>query len=256
MKKILTFFCLFFAGITLSAQNSLTITVKDVSFKMIRVQSGTFTMGNDLIFESVNPTHKVTLSTYYIGETEVTQGLWKAVIGDNPSEFRGNNLPVERVSYEDCQEFIRRLNQLTGKKFRLPTEAEWEFAVRGGTKSQGYIYCGDNDLNAVAWRKENAYIYDSDGLHFSTKDAKTKKPNELGIYDMTGNVSEWCSEWSEKLTKSTQSNPQGPSQGSKHVVRGCSWNTDLNRPCFNACRFHANPDVRSEEIGLRLVLVP
>ena len=183
-----------------SSDNTLTITVKGVSFKMIRVQGGTFTMGctSDLetgCLDDEIPPHKVTLSTFYIGETEVTQELWKAVMENNPSYFKGNNKPVEQVSWYDCQEFIRELNQLTGKKFRLPTEAEWEFAARGGTKSAGYIFSGGHDIGSVAWYTENAYDKGENNSDYGTHEVKTKKPNELGIYNMSGNVREWCSDW-------------------------------------------------------------
>ena len=142
-------------------QNVVTISVKGVSFKMVRVQGGTFTMGataeqgGDANGDE-KPAHKVTLSNYYIGETEVTQELWAAVMGSNPSEFKGKRHPVERVTWNDCQTFIKKLNQLTGKTFRLPTEAEWEFAARGGTKSRHYKYAGGNTLGSVAWYDENA----------------------------------------------------------------------------------------------------
>lgn len=241
-------------------QNYTTVTVKGVSFKMIRVQGGTFTMGatseqGSDAYDWEKPAHKVTLSTYYIGETEVTQELWKAVMGSNPSYFKGDNLPVEKVSWDDCQEFIRRLNQLTGKKFRLPTEAEWEFAARGGTKSAGYKYSGSNDINAVAWYTVNAYDKGISSPDYGTHVVKTKKPNELGIYDMSGNVLEWCSDWSGDYTGATQTNPQGASSGSNRVIRGGSWFNNA-RFCRSSDRFYYSPDNRSYDLGLRLVLLP
>ena len=241
-------------------QNYTTVTVKGVSFKMIRVQGGTFTMGatseqGSDAYDWEKPAHKVTLSTYYIGETEVTQELWKAVMGSNPSYFKGDNLPVEKVSWDDCQEFIRRLNQLTGKKFRLPTEAEREFAARGGTKSAGYKYSGSNDINAVAWYTVNAYDKGKSSPDYGTHVVKTKKPNELGIYDMSGNVLEWCSDWYGDYTGATQTNPQGASSGSSRVLRGGCWCSHA-RFCRSSYRNYSGPDYRSDYLGLRLVLLP
>lgn len=197
-----------------------TFTVAGVSFTMVFVEGGTFTMGatSEQVGEADDwekPTHRVTLSDYYIGETEVTQALWKAVMGSNPSYFKGDNLPVENVSYDDVKTFITKLNQKTGKTFRLPTEAEWEYAARGGKKSKGYKYSGSDNINDVAWYKDNS----DDKTH----PVKTKRPNELGIYDMSGNVYEWCSDWYGKYTSEAQTNPQGPSGGSYRVLRGGSW---------------------------------
>ena len=240
-------------------QNSLTVTVKGVSFKMIRVEGGTFTMGctseqgNDC-YDDEKPAHKVTLSTYYIGETEVTQALWKAVMGNNPSYFKGDNLPVEKVSWNDCQEFIRKLNQLTGKTFRLPTEAEWEYAARGGNKSRGYKYSGGNTIGDVAWYHVNAYDKGKSSPDDGTHVVKTKSPNELGLYDMSGNVCEWCSDWYGSYNSSAQTSPKGPSSGSIRVLRGGSWFNSA-RYCRVSNRFYYVPDFRSYSFGFRLALV-
>ena len=203
-----------------------TFTVAGVSFTMVFVEGGTFTMGatseqGDDAGDDEKPTHRVTLSDYYIGETEVTQALWQAVMGNNPSYFKGDNLPVERVSYNDVKEFITKLNQKTGKTFRLPTEAEWEYAARGGKKSKGYKYSGSDNINDVAWYKDNS----DDKTH----PVKTKRPNELGIYDMSGNVYEWCSDWYGGYSSNAQTNPQGPSGGSYRVFRGGSWSNNARR---------------------------
>ena len=157
--------------------------VNGVSFEMARVEGGTFRMGatseqEDEADSDETPVHSVTLSGYYIGKTEVTQALWQAVMGSNPSRFKGSDLPVECVSWNDCQEFIKKLNRLTGRNFRLPTEAEWEFACRGGNNSRGYKYSGSNDIDNVAW------YWDNSGE--KTHPVGTKAPNELGIYDMSG----------------------------------------------------------------------
>ena len=224
-----------------------------VRFNMIRVHGGTFDRGatseqGSDAYDDEKPVHKVTLSTYYIGETEVTQELWKAVMGSNPSYFSSGSLkrPVENVSWNECQEFIRKLNALTGKTFRLPTEAEWEFAARGGTKSRGYKYSGGNDIGSVAW-------YDGNAVR-STHDVKTKQPNELGIYDMSGNVWEWCQDWYGKYSAGSQSNPKGPSSGSNRVIGGGSWYLNP-RDCRASLRSSYNPDYRYLSIGLRLFLV-
>ena len=193
-------------------------TVNGVSFKMIAVKGGTFQMGSDDGYEWEKPVHQVTLSDYYIGETEVTQELWSAVMGSNPSEFPGNmQRPVEMVSWNDCQTFISRLNELTGETFRLPTEAQWEYAARGGNKAQGRLYSGSDAIDDVAWYYDN-----SGGM---THPVKTKAPNELGIYDMTGNVYEWCSDWYGSYSSAAQTDPTGPSTGSYRVGRGGSWDS-------------------------------
>ena len=241
-------------------QDAMTITVKGVSFKMIRVQGGTFTMGATYeqgsdAEDNAKPAHKVTLSTYYIGETEVTQALWQAVMGSNPSEFKGSMRPVEQVNWYDCQEFIRRLNQLTGKKFRLPTEAEWEFAARGGTKSLNYKYSGSNDINTVAWYMDNAFEKGEGSPDYGTHVVKTKKPNELGIYDMSGNVNEWCSDWYGNYTDAAQTNPQGVSSGFHRVGRGGGWSS-IGRCCRSSYRYGHIPDKQVFYLGLRLVLLP
>ena len=229
-----------------------TITVNGVSFDMIKVEGGTFTMGatseqgNDAESDE-KPTHKVTLSDYYIGETEVTQALWQAVMGNNPSSFKGNSNPVESVSWDDCQEFIRKLNSLSGRTFRLPTEAEWEFAARGGNKFKGYKYSGSKNINGVAWYKNNSGS--------KTHAVKTKSPNELGLYDMTGNVWELCQDWYGSYSSNAQTNPKGPSSGSGRVLRGGCWAGDA-RYCRVSDRGRNSPDHRYNVFGLRLVLIP
>ena len=232
----------------------LTFTVNDVTFKMIGVEGGTFTMGatseqGSDAFDSEKPVHSVSLSSYYIGQTEVTQALWQAVMGSNPSYFEGNSLPVEKVSWNDCQEFISRLNQITGKTFRLPTEAEWEYAARGGSRSLGYKYSGSNTLTLdnVAWYNGNS----GDQTHA----VATKAPNELGLYDMSGNVYEWCQDWYGSYSSSAQTNPTGPSSGDNRVYRGGSYYYSAGF-CRVSDRSHGSPDHRFDDIGFRLVLVP
>ena len=227
-----------------------TITVNGVSFKMIAVQGGTFTMGatseqgSDTSSDE-KPTHKVTLSDYMIGETEVTQELWKAVMGTNPSYFSGTQNPVERVSWEDCQNFIAELNAMTGKKFRLPTEAEWEFAARGGNKSNGFKYSGSGSIDKVAWYEGNSSS--------KTHPVKQKQANELGIYDMSGNVWEWCQDWYGSYSSSAQTNPTGPSSGSNRVYRGGGWDT-YAAYCRVSFRSSDTPTDSNILLGLRLAL--
>ena len=169
--------------------------------------------------ENATPIHDVTLSDYYIGENEVTQELWQVVMGYNPSYHKGSKRPVDNVSWQDCQTFIKKLNELTGHVFRLPTEAEWEFAAKGGIWSEDFIYSGSNDIDNVAWYGGNSY-YSGD---YETKNVGTKAPNELGIYDMTGNVEEYCQDWYGEYSGSHQINPTGPVTGSKHIQRGGSF---------------------------------
>ena len=233
-----------------NSYNEQTFTVKGVEFKMIKVEGGTFSMGatseQTSYYDDEEPVHSVTLSDYYMGETEVTQELWVAVMGSNPSEFTGDNQrPVEYVSWDDCQEFIEKLNSLTGKQFRLPTEAEWEYAARGGKYSRGYKYSGSNNADEVAWYNGNSGS--------KTRPVKTKKANELGLYDMSGNVYEWCNDWYGHYQSYSQTNPTGPSEGERRVLRGGSW--DINDSCVRVSFRSINtPDYRSINRGLRLAL--
>ena len=243
------------ANISSAANNNsvsgsvVLITVNGVTFNMIKVDGGTFTMGATP--EQVNPesnekpAHQVTLSSYYIGETEVTQALWKAVMGNNPSYFRGDNLPVENVSWKDCQTFIGKLNDLTGKRFRLPTEAEWEYAARGGKRRNHTQYSGGRRIDDVAWYCDNSGS--------KTHSVKTKKPNELGLYDMSGNVWEWCQDWYGSYGSYVQTNPTGPGSGAYRVDRGGGW--DYNeRGCRSSNRSSYSPGYRFCSLGLRLAL--
>ena len=217
---------------------------------MIRVDGGTFTMGatheqGDDAYDNEQPTHSVTLSSFMIGKYEVTQALWKAVMGSNPSYFSGDDLPVEEVSWEACQTFIKKLNGLTGKNFRLPTEAEWEYAARGGNRSRGYKYSGSDNIDDVAWYDDNS----SDTTHA----VGTKQPNELGLYDMSGNVDEWCSDWYGDYSGSSQTNPTGATSGSNRVNRGVSWSHYASR-CRVSNRNYDTPGNAYNNLGLRLVL--
>ena len=232
------------------SQKNETFNIDGVKFTMVFVEGGTFTMGatseqGSDADDREYPTHQVTLSSYYIGETEVTQALWQAVMGNNPSYFTGDNLPVESISYEDVQEFIAKLNRKTGKTFRLPTEAEWEFAARGGNKSKGYKYSGSNNLNDVAWYHGNS--------NSKTHMVKTKQANELGLYDMSGNAYEWCSDWYGNYSSSSQTNPSGANSGSRRVLRGGFLSSNAGR-CRVSNRYYYYPSDGGCINGFRLAL--
>ena len=230
--------------------NTLTIPVKNgINIEMVKVEAGSFNMGATPEMENPDedekPVHRVTLTNdYYIGKYEVTQALWKIVMGSNPSNSKGDNLPVEKVSWNDCQKFISKLNKLTGKSFRLPTEAEWEYAARGGNKSRGYQYSGSNTIGDVAWYDGNSGS--------KTHAVGTKQPNELGAFDMIGNVWEWCQDWKGCYSSSPQTNPTGAVSGSYRVYRGGS--CCYSGYCRCSCRFDGTPDFRNGDLGLRLVL--
>lgn len=284
----------------------------DLEIPMIHVQGGVFQMGasesGQVVDTREQPAHDVSLWSYNIARHEVTQAQWKAVMGHNPSIFKGNDLPVENISWNDVQEFIQKLNTMTGKKYRLPTEAEWEYAARGGIRGvriwkelsveernawlakhphlegrtfgavsntydnnnfvdafgmelfyeikdksirdkmlrkKGNIYSGSNEIDQVAWYGINA--------NSQPHPIGTKSPNALGIYDMSGNLAEWCSDWYGNYSESASSNPKGPSAGTFRVVRGGSWDTD-KEDCKVISRNYAEPDYRSSSIGFRLAL--
>ena len=249
-------------------QEVQTFTVNGVSFKMVAVEGGTFSMGataeqgSDADSDEL-PTHQVTLSGYSIGETEVTQELWQAVMGGNPSYFQvstdsdyGSSLqrPVERVSWDACQTFITKLNELTGKTFRLPTEAEWEYAARGGNKSHGYKYAGSNTLDDVAWYLSTIPSQTSGTAGYGTQPVATKAPNEMGLYDMSGNVEEWCQDWYDSYNSGAQTNPTGPDSGSNRVIRGGGWDSYYASNCRVSRRGGGDTTYTSFSIGLRLAL--
>jgi formylglycine-generating enzyme required for sulfatase activity len=218
------------------------------AIEMVFVQGGVFTMGcteeqGDDCVEGENPAHQVTVSDFYIGKYVVTQAQWKAVMTNNPARFKGDNLPVESVSLNDVQEFINRLNAQTGKLYRLPTEAEWEFAARGGNSTMGYKYSGSNTVDDVSWYKDNSAN--------ATHPVGTKSPNELGIYDMNGNVYEWCNDWYGMYTKSAKTDPTGVSSGSHRVIRGGGWSSTA-KYARAASRYISTSESRNSNLGFRL----
>jgi formylglycine-generating enzyme required for sulfatase activity len=238
------------AGKTAQIYKLLSSSRKAIEPEMVRVEGGTFTMGctseqGGDCYDSEKPTHQVTVSGFQMGKYEVTQAQWRVVMGNNPSSFSGcDDCPVENVSWNDAQAYIAKLNQQTGKKYRLPTEAEWEFAARGGNKSKGSKYAGGTDIGSVAWYSSNSSS--------KTHAVGEKQANELGIYDMSGNVWEWCEDWYGDYSSSPQTNPKGPQNGSYRVLRGGSLYYDA-KYCRVSYRDLSNPDLRFN-YGFRLVL--
>ena len=242
----------------LNEKTNLSLTVNGVSFEMVYVEGGSFDMGatteqgGDANSDEY-PVHSVTLSEYYIGRCEVTQELWLAVMGSWPGTAPSNsygvgaNYPAYYISWNDCQEFVAELNRLTGRTFRLPTEAEWEYAARGGNKSRHYKYSGSGNIGYVAWYYKNSGS--------TTHAVGTQTANELGIYDMSGNVWEWCSDWYGDYSAGAQTNPQGPSSGSCRVFCGGSCSHGA-RFCRVSDRDGIDPGRSYGNGGLRLVLVP
>lgn len=235
------------SAFAVSAQEP-TKNVLDI--QMVVVEGGTFVMGGiehygEQCYPDEFPKHTVTVDDYYIGQYEVTQELYKFVMGYNPSHFVGDSLPVDNISWVDAKTFIFELNKMTGKNYRLPTEAEWEFAARGGGLSKGFNYSGSDNINDVSWCDGNSGR--------KTHKVGTKAPNELGIYDMSGNVYEWCSDRYAIYKSQEQINPQGPEYGKARVMRGGSWRSE-SRNCRNTYRSSEDYEARILNCGLRLVL--
>lgn len=237
----------------LQAQDSvLAVKVTDgVTIEMVRVKGGTFTMGCNnapkgvkLNYALAKPEHRVTVDSYWIGCYEVTQALWKAVMGNNPSKFQGDSLPVECVSWNEAQQFVLMLSQMTGRRFRLPTEAEWEFAARGGS-AHPYAGCERSGLDDHGW-----YCVNSEN---NTHPVGRLRPNTLGIYDMSGNVAEWCQDWVEEYTEAEQTNPRGPREGENRVLRGGHYGS-TSAACTVYDRGWYLPTGKYEFYGLRVVM--
>lgn len=226
------------------------------SFEMIDVEGGTFYMGaqkdnptetnyDASAYQIESPVHQASISSYAIGKFEVTQTQWNAAMGDNPSNIQGENLPVENVTWEEVQAFISILNEKSGLNYRLPTEAEWEFAAKGGNKSEKFDYSGNSVLSACGWYYSNSEA--------TTHEVGSKIPNELGIYDMSGNVREWCIDWFGYYSSSIEDNPQGAYDGNMKVNRGGSWTTPAVN-CRNTYRHTDYPYEKALDLGFRLVL--
>lgn len=235
-------------GLRLVAHVVDLATLQSIADNLVWVEGGTFNMGSNDGYANERPIHKVQLASYYISKYPVTQAQWQVMMGNNPRQFKDNEAcPAWGISWENCQLFIKKLNRLTGKNYRLPTEAEWEYAARGGNQSRDYLFSGSNNLDDVAWYDDNS----KGKLH----PVGEKNPNELGLYDMSGSIWEWCSNWygSDDYRNSSATNPQGPSSGSYRVCRGGSWCSDRQQ-----CRsFYRNADVpnyNDDDFGFRLVL--
>ncbi|MCL2247122.1 MAG: SUMF1/EgtB/PvdO family nonheme iron enzyme [Lentimicrobiaceae bacterium] len=230
---------------------TVNVTLPDIFYEpeLVFVQGGNFFMGctaeqGDECEENETPTHEVRLNDFQIGRFEVTQKEWVTIMGYNPSANVAYDLPVEKVSWEEVQEYIKKLNELTGKNYRLPTEAEWEYAARGGQKSKKFKYCGSHAIDEVAWCAENSV---------STHPVGSKTPNELEIFDMSGNVWEWCRDWYGDYDEKTQSNPVGPLTGENRIIRGGSYNF-ASEFCRISYRGEQYFDFKGSYIGFRLVL--
>jgi formylglycine-generating enzyme required for sulfatase activity len=219
---------------------------------MVFVKGGTFNMGctaeqGGECGKFENPTHSVTLSDFYIAKYEMTQKLWNEVMGYNPSFLKGDNLPIDMVNWDTIQVFIQKLNAKTGKEYRLPTEAEWEYAARGGSMSGGFKYSGSDSIGAVAWYKDNSVG--------KTNWVGIKQPNELGIHDMSGNVWEWVSDWYANYSSAAQTNPTGPYMGGYRVARGGSWGNAAGG-CRVSFRSAEHPTKQNASLGFRLAISP
>ena len=237
-------------------------TAFGINLDMVYVKGGGFKMGataeqGDDALNREKPVRTVTLDSYHIGKYEVTQAQWEAVMGTNPSYFKGDDeRPVESVSWNEAREFCRKLSEKTGKKYVLPTEAQWEYAARGGKKSKGYKYSGSNDVEEVAWYGGNSYSLGESHPDYGAHRVGTKKANELGIYDMSGNLWEWCSDWyASRYDEKDTDNPQGPVNGSDRVERGGSW-TYYDRGCRVSVRGHAKSSYRGYHVGFRVACLP
>ena len=237
----------------------ITVITEDlgggVTLKMRKVEGGTFSMGatseqGSDAYNDEKPVHTVTLDGFYMGETEITQAQWRAVMGTNPSSFnKGDNYPVENVSWDEAVQFCEKLSQKTGRNYVLPTEAQWEYAARGGKYSKGTKYAGSNTINEVAWYTGNS--------NNTTHPVAQKEPNELGLYDMSGNVDEWCLDRYGSYSSSDATNPTGPgpSAGSARVERGGNW-LEGARYCRVSYRYNYSPGYRGSYLGFRVVCLP
>ena len=269
--KTLLVSCLACCWLSISSTSSVDKVTEQCSLNntfnddFIRIEGGTYTMGcqegrDTDCGSDEKPPHAVTVSTFYLSKYEATQAQWRTVMGSDPRELYNkgcDQCPVEGVSWNDIQEFLQKLNAQTGQNYRLPTEAEWEYAARGGNKSQGYLCSGSNEIGEVAWYGYNYEEGNTNGIRKTTRPVGGRKQNELGLYDMSGNVCEWCSDWygEDYYQKSTQQNPRGPAEGSYRVYRGGGWGYDPQY-CRSAPRGRFAPTFRIGLVGFRLARTP
>ncbi|MCM1041480.1 MAG: formylglycine-generating enzyme family protein [Bacteroides sp.] len=243
-------------------QADFTETAYGTAIEMVYVKGGEFMMGataeqGDDAYDWEKPVRTVRLDSYHIGKYEVTQAQWKAVMGTEPSSFEGENRPVGKVSRGDAKKFCEKLSAKTGKKYVLPTEAQWEYAARGGKKSRGYKYAGSNTLSEVAWYSDNSYALGQYDPDYGTHAVGTKKANELGIYDMSGNVEEWCADYYGSYDVNDTDNPTGPQNVTTcAVVRGGCWVLDARgcRVSYRRPNYHAG--YRYSYLGFRVAMIP
>lgn len=249
------------SNFSLAINSNYSETSSGLNLDMVFVEGGTFQMGSTDGEGNEEPVHSVTLNDFFIGKYEVTQKQWRAIMGSDPPalHFKGysDKFPVESVSWDDVQKFIQKLNEKTGMNYRLPSEAEWEYAAKGGNKTKGYLYSGSNTIDNVAWYNDNSLSI--------ARPVGQKQANELGLYDMSGNVWEWCNDWysSDYYKISPTLNPQGPASGTYHVYRGCGWYYSRAKRCRVSYRSNDNPDKEvigmpayKGSLGFRLVLRP
>lgn len=226
--------------------------LRQLGIELVLVKGGTYRMGDLPEFGRGNalPAHEVTVGDFLIGKTEVTQSQWEALMGANPSKFKGADRPVEQVTWDECQEFLRRLNEKTGGAFRLPTEAEWEYAARSGGRIETWAgTSNDAELDTFAWLGDNSGE--------QSQPVGRKRPNGLGIHDMSGNVWEWCSDWfdGDYYENSPANDPRGPASGELRVLRGGAW-TDDSSWLRTASRFSIEPGKSYDRLGFRLAAPP
>lgn len=249
MKRFITLSLLCAIGNKATAQTETFDLAEGVTLEMVLVEGGLFMMGSNEGKKDNRPAHEVSLNDFHIGKFELTQDQWVALMGYNPSQAACGNCPVNDMSWDQLQDFLKKLSEKTGKKFRLPTEAEWEYAAQGGKLTKGFLYSGSNELTEVGWLKMNG----NDQQH----EVGQLKPNELGLYDMNGNAWELCEDWYDPkfYARSLAENPVNTNPSTYRVSRGASWMSP-SEYCFRWARNNDHPHHRRGNGGFRVVMVP